>query len=730
MTVEGSGNNGFLCHCPLFFAPPLLLAALSAIIGLMFIDGRRGLFLFLPLLLAALIGGMAAACTAPATPAGNDMAAIRTPAPADPTRPPIIPPVAPPPVALAPTPSPAPRPEPPVLPTPTATPAPVIPTATPIPPPAPSVPAFAVPPERDLYQLAQELLLPPGAPPVNPVVNPEPVSYAAGRTDDFWMVNLRDLEVYQSPFELRLVTPHAYWYVEEGLRVRQEDLARAAAAFEERIYPRIAAAFGTEWRPGVDNDVHLTILHGDISGAAGYFSSGDEYPAAVHPHSNEREMIYINGAVLPIGSTAHRIVLAHELQHAIHWNYDPSEATWVNEGLAELAVRAAGYQDNSMEWFMRHSHISLTHWPLDDANVSAHYGAAALFMHYLAEHYGLDNGGPGPNTLRALVAEPADDIAGIDAYLEQAGYPVGFYAVFRDWIAANFLDAKDGGIYGYGGLAVAVRERRVMNDFAELTGQAAQYGTDYIAIGPDLVGQPLRFRFAGRAENVLLPAEVGASGCWWSNAGDSIATTLTRTADLRTATTAALTYQVWHRIEKDWDYGYVQVSTDGGRHWEILETPHTSADNPIGSGFGPGYTGFSGGWIAESVDLRRYAGQEIQLRFQYVTDDALNDLGLCLRDIALTSDGAAVGSDADWQAAGFVRTDNRVPQRYIVQMLQKGTENRVTQLTLTADGQGGLTGAAVVTPYPGLKRMMVAITPIAPGTREPGAYTLTVEGAG
>ena len=390
----------------------------------MIINGRRAAFLFLTLLLAALAGGMAAACTAPATPAGSGRVAVVTPAPSDPTIPPLMPPSTPAIAALGSTPIPSSRatPAPPPRPTPTATPAPVIPTATPIPPPAPSVPAFAVPPERDLYQLAQELLLPPGAPPVNPVVNPEPVSYAAGRTDDFWMVNLRDLEVYQSPFELRLVTPHAYWYVEEGLRVRQEDLERAAAAFEERIYPRLAAAFGTEWRPGVDNDVHLTILHGDISGAAGYFSSGDEYPAAVHPHSNEREMIYINGAVLPIGSTAHRIVLAHELQHAIHWNYDPSEATWVNEGLAELAVRAAGYQDNSMEWFMRHSHISLTHWPLDDANVSAHYGAAALFMHYLAEHYGMDNGGPGPNTLRALVAEPADDIAGIAAYLEQAGY--------------------------------------------------------------------------------------------------------------------------------------------------------------------------------------------------------------------------------------------------------------------------------------------------------------------
>ena len=43
--------------------------------------------------------------------------------------------------------------------------------------------------------------------------------------------------------------------------------------------------------------------------------------------------------------------------------------------------------------------------------------------------------------------------------------------------------------------------------------------------------------------------------------------------------------------------------------------------------------------------------------------------------------------------------------------------------------QGGLTGTAVVEPYPGMKRMMVAVTPIAPGARAAATYTLTVEPA-
>ena len=72
---------------------------------------------------------------------------------------------------------------------------------------------------------------------------------------------------------------------------------------------------------------------------------------------------------------------------------------------------------------------------------------------------------------------------------------VGFYDVFRDWIAANFLDAKDGGIYGYGGLAVAVRERRVMNDFTELhrAGGAVWHGLyrDWPGFGRAAVAFPL-----------------------------------------------------------------------------------------------------------------------------------------------------------------------------------------------------------------------------------------------
>jgi NAD-dependent dihydropyrimidine dehydrogenase PreA subunit len=136
---------------------------------------------------------------------------------------------------------------------------------------------------------------------------------------------------------LRLVTPHAYFYVEDGADVSDEDLEKAGRAFEEGVYPTIVDNFGPEWTPGVDSDPRITILHAGLHGLSGYFSSHDEVPRAASPYSNEREMVYLHLGSDNPGSDGYNGLLAHELQHLVHWHADPSEETWVNEGLSEVA---------------------------------------------------------------------------------------------------------------------------------------------------------------------------------------------------------------------------------------------------------------------------------------------------------------------------------------------------------------------------------------------------------
>ncbi len=579
------------------------------------------------------------------------------------------------------------------------------------------------PPERDLFKLAYELLLPPGHPEVPTMVKKVPVSYEAGRADQFYLVDLDGLEKYQSLFELRHVSPNAYWYVEEGIRVAQEDIQEAAIEFEEVIYPRVTGYFGAEWKPGVDNDPHLTIVHGDIRGAGGYFSSTDEYPSDIRPHSNQREMIYINARYLRVASPFYYSVLAHELNHAVMWNHDPSEDTWVSEGLAELSVTVAGYPAESIPQYLRRPFVSLVHWPLNSENIGAHYGGASLFMHYLYEHYsGSDRAG-----LRHLMPEQADNVAGINNYLEKAGYDRDFHSVLGDWVAANFLDL-DEVMLGYRDLDVEVQPTRRLNRADKIEREIDQYGTHYIELGARLKEGTLNFSFLGQGHNRIIPAEVPEGGCWWSNNGDSIMSTLTQEFDLAGAGNVTLSFDAWYSIEEEWDYVYLQVSTDGGMHWDILDTQHTSAANPIGVAFGPGYTGKSDGWISEEVDLSAYAGQQVKVRFQYVTDDALNDTGMCLKELTVSGDGVR-SMGAGWDDKGFVLIDNVVRQEFIVQLLQKGEANRVVRMPLSLDSSGVWVGELTLEPYQGLERAMVAVTPTAPATRQKAAYVLEVSEA-
>ena len=66
------------------------------------------------------------------------------------------------------------------------------------------------------------------------------------------------------------------------------DLEKAARIYEDQVRPAVVSALGDIWNPGIDGDPRLNILHANLSGAAGYYGSRDEFPRQVHPNSNER----------------------------------------------------------------------------------------------------------------------------------------------------------------------------------------------------------------------------------------------------------------------------------------------------------------------------------------------------------------------------------------------------------------------------------------------------------
>jgi immune inhibitor A len=580
-------------------------------------------------------------------------------------------------------------------------------------------------PSRDLYALAASLK--PGDPGPR-VVNETPPTFEIGQRQTFWVSDEQLSDTYfQVEATLRYVTPHVYMWVADGLSLDQAGIEKAADEFEEHIYPTNHKYFGSEWSPGVDDDVHIHVLNASLPSVGGYYSSNDEYPRTVNPFSNEKEMVYINASYVEPGDEEYGSYLAHEFQHMIHWNVDPNEDTWVNEGCAQTAETLNGY-DAWIGAFLWQPDTQLTAWADEIEDSGPYYDASHLFLYYFAERFG-------PDLMRELTATEADGMEGFDEVLAESGAGLTAEAVFKDWLIANFLnDTSIGdGRYGYRGISlpgtVAVdHSHRSFPDSRAST--VHQYAADYIDV--EHGRGELVIDFAGSTQVRLVDNEPH-SGIyeWWSNRGDVSDMTLTREFDLGHVEAATLEFWTWYDIEDDYDYAYVEVSTDGGRKWDLLPSEDAVDTNPYGNNFGHGYTGTSGGgdsavWIRERVDLTPYAGQKVLIRFEYVTDDAYNDPGLCVDDISIPELGYYddAESDGGWTAEGFVRSTNVVPQRWIVQVITFGTDVEVQQMDLGETEAGRLAIEGFGTE---IDRAVLVVSALAPDTTEVASYQYSVQ---
>ena len=132
-------------------------------------------------------------------------------------------------------------------------------------------------PSRDLRDLAIRLKPDLGDVPI--IVNATPPDYEIGDTAEFWVGNNDTQDHTKITAILRYKTDHVYMWVQRGVRFSQSDVEASADRFENDTYPTNREFFGSEWSPGVDNDVRLTILNAEGLGdtVAGYYSSADEF---------------------------------------------------------------------------------------------------------------------------------------------------------------------------------------------------------------------------------------------------------------------------------------------------------------------------------------------------------------------------------------------------------------------------------------------------------------------
>jgi len=591
-------------------------------------------------------------------------------------------------------------------------------------------------PARDLIDLATRLMPSLGDPSLT--CRPANVQQKVGDKESFWISDQsidggREIEA-----TLRCITPHCYMWIEDGLSVSQEDLESSTRVFEELTYPANHRYFGIERSPGIDTDVRLSVLNASFQGASGYFNSADEYSCRIYPYSNEREMVYINVEAVRPGTSAYQSTLAHEFQHVIHWCSDPNEETWVNEGASELATSLNGFKENGrIAAFSQSPDTQLNAWGEGPDSSYEHYGAAHLMLLYFYERFG-------EGVLRDLIACQDKGIAGFNTVLGRQEESYTFEDLYADWVLANYLDGVsigdaniEGRKYGYRTLSKEL-EFSLAGSYAQYpvseSDTVHQFGTDYVELLPHEGDVAIEFKGASTVR-LVANQPYGGEYQWWSNRGDLSDTKLTCPFDLREVEKATLEYSLWYDIEPGWDYAYVEVSTDGGHKWSILRGQHSSDFNPNGIGFGWAYTGISGEgkgphWVREQVDLTPYVGQEVQVRFEYVTDDAVNRDGLCIDDIAVPEIGYHSGAEDDdggWVCEGFVRTDNILPQRFLVQVIEfsgDGKEVKVRRIPLEEDRRGRI----VIEGFgPRIERVVLAISGLTPLTTQLAPYRYRIE---
>ncbi|MCD4803337.1 MAG: immune inhibitor A [Anaerolineales bacterium] len=585
-------------------------------------------------------------------------------------------------------------------------------------------------PINDPIDIAQRLEGKENIPLTLPVEN---LNRQVGEKETFWVTDTDTATNFQVETTLAAVTDHLYFWIEDGVDYSQKAVDNLAAEFEDNIYPTNQEFFGSEWTPGVDEDPHLYVIYarGLGSNLAGYYASIDEYHPLVHEYSNAHEtfMLSADNAGLTEGYTYG--VLAHEFQHMIHWYRDRNETSWLNEGFSELATLLTGLREGPTHdyYYADNPDSQLNDWPNDPNATIPHYGSSFLFVTYFLDRFGSE-------ATKALVSDDLNGLQSVDKVLQDleivdpdTGSIITADEFFLDWVVTNYIkdDYNVSDRFDYSNYPDAPIFYPTESIDQCPTGvvyrDVHQYGVDYIELNCQ---GSYRLKFEGQQSVQLLP-EYPHSGSYafWSNKGDQSDMRLTREFDLSEVSgSITMNYWTWYDLEVDYDYIFLEISTNGGE-WRIIRAPSTTSEDPSGNSYGWGYNGLSGGdgsWIQESVDLSAYAGETIQVRFEYITDAAVHGEGFLLDDVSIPKIGYSADFEEDdggWVSEGFVRIENALPQTYRVALIHLGTAPRVQYLTVSAENQIEI---PVMIGEDGVQEVILVVTGTTRFTRQKADY--------
>jgi immune inhibitor A len=612
-----------------------------------------------------------------------------------------------------------------------------------------------------------------------------------GTQKTFWVHDYKLDANIQKTFVLAAVTDHVYMWVDvaqDGVVVAREQALAAAEAFDQirttnRSYfgheagcgelpyrepPRMRDIWGGPWYDA-DDDVHINIVNFDIdagaSYVAGYYSPGDEYPKQdaqgnpINPQSNEGEFFYMNSVMVDVGSEDYLGVLAHEFYHMIQFANDANEDSWVNEGMADVAIEVNSMGDltsGHTSEYANNPGDQLTHWNSELTD----YGNAYSFFSYFLSHYGPSDDPATPFKENYALAQQitqveADGLAGVDDVLAGNPYKAQlnpYYAgrtaegVYLDRSVANVVNDRSAGAGQYGFYApleaFRVNPTGSANGPGSGTGSGRTFGDQVFVLDSAADGA---FTVDGSPTIPVVP-NTPTSGTHelWSNRVDETLTFAQRTATLPAGGAPHLRFNYWYSLEEDFDYGYLRVSDDGGQTWTNVACCGSRTTNPNGNNRGNGFSGNSGAttldatpkWQAADVDLSAWAGKTVTIRFEYVTDPAVNEPGLTIDDVDLVDGASTIWPKATFEsgldgftvggsgAPTFLRITPDSPNELVLQLVKTGRG-------ITVSRHDGADAGSVVRATGGADafRTYAIFTSLTPITSEEYDYSWTAGGS-
>lgn len=396
-------------------------------------------------------------------------------------------------------------------------------------------------------------------------------------------------------------------------------------------------------------------------------------------------------------------LIAHEYQHLIHDDWFWLDETWMNEASSLFAEPLCGYELDlgQVDWFLATPDNSLTYWGEQGGeNILADYGSSFLWALYLTDHYGLDfisryvqaNWEWDDELGWLYVDVPIEPKERISYLLNEMGAGVDFYDVYHDWRIANLIHCDYRGHDRYNYDLDELREATGNdNQFLEwedtehpnylpplevlhfegmthewISGEEyfgetlsledppddedgyetgysklAPFATDYIQFD-DLKRFSL-VQFLGDEDAIYGWTYDNDLGAWWSGTTDELNALIT-TEEFIAGADDVLTIDTWYDIEPEWDFGFIQISTDGGETWDSMEDNEGYTTYDIDSGHYPGFDLMLPGLSNRNQDLVSLTfniyeyvdeGESYMIGFRHATDWAYHYGGWYLDEVLI-----------------------------------------------------------------------------------------------